>query len=800
MSTDLNEIMDQMPENNPESGQTGKGQHICNVCAKMMERLSSLPSYTQLPSGINTIGKLDPTSNCTIHPELLNGFLPERPPTTCEIAADNDEPGLCISFRERFYPESKFNLVKHSAGGSNIGHGRVNDPSWIDSRLIRQWKDKCCTTHDSKCGQTLASGRLPASHVVWLVDTHKYCLVPVQSRYQYVAFSYIWGTKKMLMTQRSNLTELQKEQALSTGPLAHQVARAIRDSIELVKLLGERYLWVDALCIVQDDGASKHHQITNMSSIYAAAKLTIISAQASNAWHGLRGLENISEPRSLHVRTVSAGGYRFVERLKYTTGLMPWCQRGWTFQEALFSPRRLIFSDDSVQWSCGTVVWTEDLDYDHKPRLLGSSWGVNGEAMLNTAFPDLTGLNQLVETYGAREFTFPEDTLSAFAGFSTAISNIFLGGFIQGLPIMFLDAALLWKSDSFTQWPRPSSRNKVYRKVPSKAQGECPPTWSWAGWATAVDGSSWAGASDYIRYSKTMRFSSDKCRTEPAVRWYAREKKESEPKFIPYQNEWFKYRQRFLNREEGDLPPGWTRLKSDSSMAKGDQHFHPWNPPEETPAFYYVHNDAPDTQFWYPIPIIKSSQTSSNCQFGRYLSCRTQKSLFWTEPSGIMVQGKPDMRILHWANQPFCPFPEKFTDGPLPIYLRDQSGLFAGYLIMHAAISSPAVGTEGKEGEATEEQYTHGSRLHGRRELKNLSGNVENQDSFTARQTHKEQPFQVVAISKGRAFPKSGEDYDFINVLWVEWVDGIAYRKGLGRIFQHVWERQPLEDIELILG
>ncbi|RSL53857.1 hypothetical protein CEP53_007617 [Fusarium sp. AF-6] len=519
----------------------------------MIERLSSLPSYTQLPSGINTIGELRQISNCTIHPKLLSDFFPERRSyTTFELAADNDKPGLCISFDEYFFSKFHFNLVKHSTGGNNIGHGRVNNSSWIDSAIIRQWKDKCCTTHDSKCGQTLASGRLPASHAVWLVDTHKYCLVPVQPGHQYVALSYIWGTKKMLMAQRDNLTELQREHALSTGPLSHQVARTIRDSIELVKFLGERYLWVDALCIVQDDRASKHHQITNMSSIYAAAKLTIISAQAANAWEGLRGLENISQPRSLHVRTASAGGYRFVERLE-----------------------RLIFSDDSVQWSCGTVVWTEDLDYDHEPRLLGSGCGVIGEVVLNTAFPDITGLNWLVETYGARQFTFPEDTLSAFAGFSTAISNIFLGGFIQGLPIMFLDAALLWKSNFYTQWPQPGSHNKIYRKVPSNAQGECPPTWSWAGWATAVDYSSWIGASNYIRYSKTMCFYSDECRTEPLVRWYDQDKKESEPKLIPYQNEWFKYRQRFLNREEGDLPPGWTRLKGDSSMVKDDKHFRP---------------------------------------------------------------------------------------------------------------------------------------------------------------------------------------------------------------------------------
>ncbi|KAH7234554.1 heterokaryon incompatibility protein-domain-containing protein [Fusarium solani] len=742
ISTNINEMMDQIPENNPKSGQIGTKYKSAYL--QRVHRDDQAPEFI--------------------------AFL------------------YSTSIRHKYYWEA-FSLF------------RLHHPPETTQGLLSK---KVETTSDTDASITLlgltqlffVSGRTSVAQRT----TPNYCLVPVQPEYQYVALSYIWGTKKMLMTERSNLTELQKEQALSTGPLAQQVARTIRDSIELVKLLGERYMWVDALCIVQDDGASKHHQITNMSSIYAAAKLTIISAQAADAWHGLRGLENISEPRSLHIRTVSAGGYRFVERLEYTTGLMPWCRRGWTFQEALFSPRRLIFSDDSVQWSCGTLVWTEDLDYDHKPRLLGSGWGVIGEEVLNTTFPDIAGLNQLVETYGTRQFTFAEDTLSAFAGFSTAISNIFLGGFIQGLPVMFLDAALLWKSNPHTQWPRPGSANKIYRKVPSKAQGECPPTWSWAGWATEVDYSSWIGASDYIRYSKTMRFFSDGCRTEPLVQWYAQDKKESEPKLIPYQNEGFKYRQRFLNKGEGDLSPGWTRLESDRSTVKDDKHFRPWKPREETPAFYYVHEDAPETEFWYPIPIIKLSQTSNDFQWGRYLSCRTQKGLFWREPSENVLLGEPDARILEWEHNYPPTSPRKFTDDPIPIYLKDQNGLFAGYLTLHAAPNSSTIDAEDEESEPTEAMYTRGSCLLDRRQLKSRARNVKNYDSITTRPTRKEEAFQVVAISKGHAFSNLGKDYDFVNILWVEWVDGIAYRKGLGRIFQHVWERQPLEDIELILG
>jgi hypothetical protein len=45
-----------------------------------------------------------------------------------------------------------------------------------------------------------------------------------------------------------------------------------------------------------------------------------------------------------------------------------------------------------------------------------------------------------------------------------------------------------------------------------------------------------------------------------------------------------------------------------------------------------------------------------------------------------------------------------------------------------------------------------------------------------------------------------GSKYEFYNVLWVEWEDGIAYRKGLGRIVGSAWEVQKLEWIDLILG
>jgi len=41
---------------------------------------------------------------------------------------------------------------------------------------------------------------------------------------------------------------------------------------------------------------------------------------------------------------------------------------------------------------------------------------------------------------------------------------------------------------------------------------------------------------------------------------------------------------------------------------------------------------------------------------------------------------------------------------------------------------------------------------------------------------------------------------EFYNVLWVEWVDGVAYRKGVGKVWKGAWESLEREDIELVLG
>jgi hypothetical protein len=42
--------------------------------------------------------------------------------------------------------------------------------------------------------------------------------------------------------------------------------------------------------------------------------------------------------------------------------------------------------------------------------------------------------------------------------------------------------------------------------------------------------------------------------------------------------------------------------------------------------------------------------------------------------------------------------------------------------------------------------------------------------------------------------------YNFYNVLWVRWEDGIAYREALGRVEQGYWDSAPTEELDVRLG
>ena len=100
--------------------------------------------------------------------------------------------------------------------------------------------------------------------------------------------------------------------------------------MQLCRELGERYLWVDTVCIVQDDPETRGHMIANMTAIYAGAIFTIFAADGEHADYGLRGLPG-SIPRNFVTPFKGPFGKLFFMHPSTSFSKTKWNTRGWTF-------------------------------------------------------------------------------------------------------------------------------------------------------------------------------------------------------------------------------------------------------------------------------------------------------------------------------------------------------------------------------------------------------------------------------------------------------------------------------------
>ena len=366
---------------------------------------------------------------------------------------------------------------------------------WVDIAEIRRWLDHCDEHHSGHCQFSSRSEEIFVHRPRWLIDVHRLCLVEAEPRHQYVALSYVWGTGSAFRTLRQNLARLQLEGSLngSSSSAADeassdkvvsasdaQLPKTIRDVIALTRQIGESFLWVDSLCIVQDDYEEKEEHLSYMGSIYANAYLTV-AATGGTALSGLRGIEYVTPPmqRTQYLslmRYARSKDYLHIKIKEHHDQLQAsvWNHRAWTFQEQVFSRRLLVFGEREVSWECHCTVWFEGMDVVEGQCQNNSEVVAQGFSFAVPA--NLWDYVCHVEQYNRRALTFPEDALDAFGGILTALSTVFIGGFICGLPRMYFDAALLWYNKS------PLERRRAVRDQ-TKAM---PPTWAWAAWAGAI--------------------------------------------------------------------------------------------------------------------------------------------------------------------------------------------------------------------------------------------------------------------------------------------------------------------------
>lgn len=267
---------------------------------------------------------------------------------------------------------------------------------------------------------------------------------------------------------------------------------SIQDAVKVTVSLGYRFLWVDSLCIVQDDTAEMAQQIALMPQIYSNAAFTILVARAEKAVDGflyphvpthntqLAVKVHFHGPRESTTSAASRIGHIYLVDERETRNPEPIDSRGWALQERYLSPRVLEFASKGVAWTCcthskdeqSTDGWITPSYKMEFPPTFRLQYLQQLKPQLNCLGDGFSAAEchffELVKLYTRRELSEPRDRILAISGIAELMLPIMGGSeYKAGIWTRRLRNCLLWRVQPIDRKPRP----KEYQA----------PSWSWAG-------------------------------------------------------------------------------------------------------------------------------------------------------------------------------------------------------------------------------------------------------------------------------------------------------------------------------
>jgi Heterokaryon incompatibility protein (HET) len=265
----------------------------------------------------------------------------------------------------------------------------------------------------------------------------------------YVALSHSWGSPDKRPLTTTKATFLTRLEGISWNSLP----KTFQDAIEVTRAVGLRYIWIDSLCIIQDDHEDWLHEAADMGLVYERARLTIAASHAHNSTEGCF-LDRPYPPPPVeleYIRDEKHLGSMFVQksadRADYSPDLGPLSKRAWITQEWTLSRRVIFYTKGRLVWMCKSFVGDET---GRKARIGAkqSSW------------------EDIVYYYSARELTYQTDRLIALQGLANETQKARLSDqYLFGLWTGDMPRHLLWRG-----------RDRLTRS-PESLQI---PSWSWA--------------------------------------------------------------------------------------------------------------------------------------------------------------------------------------------------------------------------------------------------------------------------------------------------------------------------------
>ncbi|KAF2713411.1 HET-domain-containing protein [Pleomassaria siparia CBS 279.74] len=270
--------------------------------------------------------------------------------------------------------------------------------------------------------------------------------ITTQNR-SYIALSHCWGSIQTYTTEKRTIGDRMRSMPWN------EIPKTFMDAIFVARSLGIRFLWIDSLCIIQDDMDDWTEESSKMSYIYAQATLTIAAAAARDDTEGFIAQRNFGA-------TVSVLGRGHPLRFRQAihdnlASIGPLVQRAWVFQERLLSRRVLFYEEHEMVWECrrakqcecGSWLPHDTYRTDQKRRDAYAWWHLS-----------------VVPQYTRLQITKTTDRFPALSGLATAFRHRIQDTYMAGLWLRHIIRGLLWRPVSTGTLPG------VYLA----------PSWSWA--------------------------------------------------------------------------------------------------------------------------------------------------------------------------------------------------------------------------------------------------------------------------------------------------------------------------------
>lgn len=270
----------------------------------------------------------------------------------------------------------------------------------------------CCLKTHSKCQANEDSQWVPKRLLlltreqtglekVRLIDTQDYTGLG-----RYIALSYCWGNSPTLLATEDTLSTLRDGISIAELPAV------MRDCATVASRMGVQSLWIDSLCIVQDDREDWAVQSQQMGQIYENALFMVAACCSpdsstpflghhapSDRLHSVSFSLNYASENLAHVRA------RNLDKFTWYIGDNPLEKRGWAWQERMLSRRKINFISNEAIWACAEAKFYEDgkvEDNDQNP------WSTENLSLHDWYWA--------MKDYSTRELTYARDRLPAVSG------------------------------------------------------------------------------------------------------------------------------------------------------------------------------------------------------------------------------------------------------------------------------------------------------------------------------------------------------------------------------------------------